>query len=61
MIIVPVDVMGVAMISVHSAMNQRYEDFHGPSTLDCPGATHNSFSRQMKIIKSVSPIPMSSM
>ena len=33
MIIVPMDVMGVAMISVYSARNQRYEVFHGPSTV----------------------------
>ena len=33
MIIVPMDVMGVAMISVHSARNQRYEIFHRPSAV----------------------------
>ena len=33
MIIVSMDVMVVAMISVHSARNQRYEIWHGPSTV----------------------------
>ena len=34
MIIVLMDVMGVAMISVHNARNQRYEAFHGSSFAD---------------------------
>ena len=43
MIIVLMDVMVVAMISVHNARNQRYEAFHGPADRPASGKFSNSF------------------